>query len=126
MNPAPCDDYIFKNGKSVAALDARSIAAESWVQAVAKQANAKMDWHYSGGVANVLYVGTLGDRMRIELAIDELAGSLEGTILMRYNDRDPGLHRAGVTQAPEGSVMTFMDMNTGQAAYLKKPENKSK
>jgi len=116
--PAPCDPEIFQRGQPVVLLDARSNAAESWVQAVAKMANARVDWHYSGGVAQVLHLGDAESRARVENAIDELAPTLKGTILRRYEPEDTGLYRNGVTQAPEGAIASFMDPITGEAAYM--------
>jgi hypothetical protein len=95
--PKPCDPKIFKKGKPVASLSASSNAVETWVKVVAKMANAKVDWHYSGGRAQVLHLGDAKSRARVEQAIDKLAPTLKGTILQRFGESNVGLYRNGVT-----------------------------
>lgn len=92
-----CDPKIFKKGKPVASLDARADDAEAWVKAIAKLAKAKVDWHYSGGRAQVLHLGNAESRARVEKAIDELTPYLRGTILQRFGEGETGLYRSGVT-----------------------------
>jgi len=75
-------------------IEGSSNAVEKWVRAVAKKAKAKVDWHYSGGVAQVLYLGNADDRARIEKAITALTPTLKGTILQRLAPSDPGRYRA--------------------------------
>lgn len=122
--PPPCDPEIFQNGQPVAAVSGSSNAVERWVQAVAKKAHARVDWHYSGGIANVLHLGDSESRARVEAAMNELEQTLEGTILQRYETGESGLYRQGVTQAPPGAVASFMDPFTGGAAYMVDPDNK--
>jgi len=107
MEIKPCDPKIFKEGKTIAALDAKSEAAEKWVQAVAKRANAKVDWHYSGGIANVLYLGNNEVRARVEKSINDLEKSLDGQILRIFEEEDSGLYRKGVTEVPKGASAGF-------------------
>ena len=59
----PCNQNIFKNGHSIATLDACMHRAEEFVKAVAEESEQPVDWHYSGGIANVLYLGDF-DRVR--------------------------------------------------------------
>lgn len=112
-----CDPDIFKNGASICSLDACRHRAEDWVQAVARESGQRVDWHYSGGIAHVLFCG---DRDAVDRAIDKLAGELsrpmarkpgecgrcEGTIhlearlLDRFEAGDRGLYRAGDATAP--------------------------
>ncbi|MCX6779306.1 MAG: hypothetical protein NTU97_03690 [Candidatus Magasanikbacteria bacterium] len=75
--PPPCNPRIFKEGKTVVALYGSSNAIERWVQAVAKRADALVDWHFFGGRANVLHLGDDESRARVLKAIDELVPSLE-------------------------------------------------
>ena len=107
MEPAPCDSKIFKKGVSIVALDAGSEAAEAWVQSIAKESGVPVDWHYSGGIANVLYLGNSEARGKVNQAISKLEGSLDGTIMTRFQEGDPGLYRNGVTEAPEGASAAF-------------------
>ena len=99
--PQPCNDDIFQNGQGVCVVDGRSNAVERWVQAVAKKANTQVDWHYSGGRANVLHLGDNDSRQRALSAIGELEGELDGTIL---SVGGPALYRAG-DEVPEGKVV---------------------
>jgi hypothetical protein len=69
----PCADNVFKNGHSVGVLDACMHRAETFVQAVAKESGQQVDWHYSGGRANVLYVGDFG---KVAAAFNKLAPML--------------------------------------------------
>jgi hypothetical protein len=99
--PPPCDPEIFKSGKSLCVLDAGSHAAEAWVQKVAAKSGQRVDWHYSGGRANVLM---LGDHSKAVAAVHELAGELDGRILrIADDDNEHGLYRAG-DPLPEGVI----------------------
>lgn len=87
-----CDGDIFKNGTPICICDARSVAMEAWVQSVAKQANAKLDWHYSGGRAQVLHLGDEDSELRARQAIEDLFNTLDGWILSRC-ELGEGLYR---------------------------------
>jgi hypothetical protein len=79
--PKPCDRKIFREGQPIALLDGSSNAVENWVQAVAKRAEARVDWHYSGGVAQVLFLGDADERARVEQAILALIPELNGNVI---------------------------------------------
>jgi hypothetical protein len=104
--PPPCNPDIFKNGSGVCVVDGASNAVERWVQAVAKKADAQVDWHYSGGRANVLHLGDEASRQRVLNAINELKGDLKGTIL---SVDGPTLYRAG-DEVPEGTIAVDPDL----------------
>ncbi len=91
--PPSCDTEIFQNGEGVCLVDGGRWQVENWVKEIAKKANARVDWHYSGGVANILHLGDDASRQRVLDAINELAPSLEGDI-MRIGG--PALPRNGV------------------------------
>jgi hypothetical protein len=97
--PASCNPDIFKNGQGICVVDGRSNAVERWVQKVAKTANAQVDWHYSGGRANVLHLGDDESRQRVLQAIKDLEGELDGTIL---SVDGPALYRSGVEDVDSG------------------------
>lgn len=99
-NPDRCDKEVFDHGLGIAALDARAKAAEKWVCAVAELSGQRVDWHYSGGIANVLY---LGDYAKVREAIEVLAGELDGRILRIFPPDAHGLYRAG-DELPEGVI----------------------
>lgn len=121
---SPCDPKIFKKGQSVAALDAGANEAEEWVRAVAKEADARVDWHYSGGMAHVLHLGNKKSRDRVEATINKLESTLKGRILRRYQTGEAGLYRQGVTRVPKGTVASFMDPFTGNAVFMVKDKKK--
>lgn len=99
-DPPPCNPEIFEKGEGVCVLDGSSNAVERWVKAVAKRANARVDWHYSGGRANVLHLGDSKSRQRVLNAIKELKGNLKGHIL---SVGGPALYRAG-DPVPHGVI----------------------
>jgi hypothetical protein len=104
--PAPCNPEIFKSGQGVCVVDGSSNVVERWVQAVAKKADAQVDWHYSGGRANVLHLGDAESRERVLKAINELEGELDGSIL---SVDGPALYRAG-DPVPEGTIAVDPDL----------------
>lgn len=113
-----CDPEIFAHGESIAAVDGRSEAVERWVQALARAADARLDWHYSGGVANVLHMGDAESRARVERAIDASAGTLDGRILRRYTAGEHGLYRVGVDPVPGGALGVALNPLTGEQEPL--------
>ncbi len=106
--PAPCNPDIFKNGQGVCVVDGRSNAVERWVQQVAKTANAQVDWHYSGGRANVLHLGDTESRQRVLQAINDLEGELDGTIL---SVDGPALYRNGVEDGDSGPTAVVREVD---------------
>ena len=116
--PPPCNDDIFKNGQPVVLVDARSNATERWVQAVAAAANAQLDWHFSGGVAQVLHLGDSESRTRVEAAITELESTLNGSIMRRLPVGAEGLYHSGVTDAPVGAIASFSDGDDDRSTFI--------
>ena len=104
--PPQCNREIFEKGSTVCVLSGSSNAIERWVKAVAKKAKARVDWHFSGGRANVLHLGDKKSRQRVFEAINDLQAELKGTILQVGG---PGLYRAGVTEIPEGTIAVDPD-----------------
>ncbi len=106
--PASCNPEIFKKGKGVCVVVGSSNAVERWVRSVAKKANAKVDWHYSGGRANVLHLGDEASRQRVLNAISKLEGELKGRILISVVG-GPALYRAG-DEVPKGTIAVDPDI----------------
>lgn len=115
---------IFRNGHAVATLDACRHRAEVFVQAVARASKQRVDWHYSGGIANVLYLGNhtkvmralVRSRYRLTSAMPRQIGECgscsgathrPGAILKTYDAGSHGLYRAG-DQLPEGTIAVAM------------------
>ena len=86
-----CDDEVFRNGVGLCVLDAGSAAAEEWVRKVAKASGQRVDWHYSGGRANVLVIG---DHAAALASARELAPQLNGRVL-RFSEDQHALYREG-------------------------------
>ena len=107
--PTPCNPEIYRDGEPVVLLNAAANATERWVRAVAKKANARVDWHYSGGVAQVLHLGDDESRGRVETAIVELEDSLDGRILRRLTADVVGLYRSEVSDASAGAIAGYYD-----------------
>jgi len=99
LPPPPCDHEIFTSGVGLCVIDARMHAAEKWVQSVAALSGQRVDWHYSGGRANVL---VLGDHGKALDAVKELAPTLDGTIL-RISEDQRALYREG-DPLPDGVI----------------------
>jgi hypothetical protein len=104
--PPPCNRKILKKGRGVCVLDGSSNAIETWVRAVAMKADAQVDWHYSGGRANVLHLGDDESRQRVLNVIEELKDELNGCIL---SVGGPALYRAG-DEVPAGTVAVDPDL----------------
>jgi len=104
--PPPCDPAIFKKGKGVCIVDGSSNAVERWVRRVAEKAKTKVDWHYSGGRANVLHLGNKASRQRVLEVIEELEHELDGRIL---SIDGPTLYRAG-DPTPKGAIAVDPDI----------------
>jgi hypothetical protein len=107
--PPGCDQEIFDKGEPIVLIDGSSNAVERWVKAVAAEANARLDWHYSGGMAQVLHLGDAESRARADAAITRLESSLSGTIMRRLPAGATGLYRQGVTPVPDGAIAGFYD-----------------
>ena len=92
------------------------------MQSVAKESGQQVDWHYSGGIANVLYIG---DHAKVLAAVKKLRPMLErstirsatdscrcdvhkpghdpGRVIQVYGPQAHGPYRAG-DELPEGTI----------------------
>lgn len=116
--PAPCNQDIFHKGESIAILDGRSNAVEKWVRKVAKRAKSLVDWHYSGGVAQVLHLGDLESRRRVEKAIINMPETHDVRVMQRLPIGSSGLYRKDVTDVPKGAAAGFMHPVSGEQVYI--------
>jgi hypothetical protein len=89
--PPLCKSEIFRDGQGICILDGRSNAVETWVKKLAVKANAQVDWHYSGGRANVLYLGDEDTKQRILNAIEKLKVELGSVEILSIGS--PALYR---------------------------------
>lgn len=106
VTPEACNSDIFKNGKSVAQIvqsnGMRSWHIEDFIKSVAAATNTQTDWHYSGGIAQVL---TLGDAAIVVAKIKELWPAIQKI----YPDAQcvtglPARYRAGVDEIPDDVI----------------------
>jgi len=98
-----CNANVFKNGHGICALDACMHRAETWVQAVAAESGQTVDWHYSGGRVNVLY---LGDYAKVLAAVEKLEPSLASPLPREKGECgscDGATHRLGVMGRVSGA-----------------------
>lgn len=105
--PPACDQEILREGKPIILLSGSSNMVENWVNDVAEAACARLDWHYSGGIAQVLHLGDDQSWDRTQQAIDSLIVEFEsagGTVIRRLSKGQRGIYRRGVDSAPEGAV----------------------
>lgn len=52
-----CDREVFEKGVPLVVIDGWAKDVEPWVQKVAARSGQRVDWHYSGGRAQVLVLG---------------------------------------------------------------------
>lgn len=114
-----CDSDVFKNGTPLLAADTGPVGGakifEVWVQEVARKSGQRVDWHYSGGIAQVL---VLGDLAAARTAAESIPLPEQMAILQWFGDDSAGLYRAGVTDAPENAVATFLDPVSCEQVYM--------
>lgn len=125
--PAPCKPEIFKNGSPVAFVDGSSAPVEKWVQEVARQAEARVDWHYSGGVAQILCLGDVVSRSRVLVVMKKLEDQLDGRVMRYLNQGEKGLYRRGdednpLQQVPEDAIGGFLNPLTGEQDFITRPK----
>lgn len=73
------------------------------MQDLAKKTGVQIDWHYSGGIAQVLFLSTEEDRARII----EQAKPSKDVRIMRIIDSGGGIYRAGVDTLPDDVIWVF-------------------
>lgn len=113
--PSPCDQEVFAKGISLLAADTDDCGAdgfEEWVQAISRKSGQRADWHYSGRVAQVLYIG---DRQKPMEAIEAIP--CPGRI-MRYLGVESGLYRAGMTPVLDGTISGFWDGGSNGSTFI--------
>lgn len=101
--PPPCDEEIFKSGEGICSFHARTFIAEPWVARVREESGQRVDWHMSGGMCNVLFIGDYGRvRAAVEKLLPELVAACKangyesGPELFRiYEPNSHGLYRKG-------------------------------
>jgi hypothetical protein len=118
----PCDGEVFKHGESLLACDTHGCGAmgfEEWVKRIREDSGQRVDWHYSGGIAHVLYIG---DPYKVTAAIMKVP--CPARIMREYKLGEPGLYRNGVTVTPEGAIAGYYDGGPGSGFIVerKKPE----
>jgi hypothetical protein len=95
----------------------RAEAFEDWIVSIRKTLprKCKIDWHYSGGIANVLY---LGDQQTVMKAIGEHMDTCPAHVMSLVEETGP--YRAGVTPAPEGALCGSYNPDDGDTEFIVK------
>jgi hypothetical protein len=120
--PEPCNKKIFNDGKPLFAANTwypednpiRATGFEEWIKEIRKKSKQDIDWHYSGGIAQVLY---LGDKEKIIEAMND--NPCPAQIMHWFQEGDAGLYRAGVTQVPKDTIAAFYE-GGGKSSYIVK------
>ena len=100
MSNPPCDENVFKNGSPIFLASTGptggALIFEEWVVAAREVCQQPLDWHYSGGIAQVLF---LGDRAAVVDALQSrpLPDGMSGQMLEVDHG---GRARAGVNWPP--------------------------
>lgn len=69
-DPTPCDPEVFKSGECIFVTHTiPSNAMEGWVAKVRELSGQKVDWHFAGGRALILFIG---DEQKVMDAITQL------------------------------------------------------
>lgn len=114
-----CDREIFENGAPLLLADTGPVGGakkfEVWVQELARLSGQRVDWHYSGGIAQVLFIGCRDKLVKVAESL-ELPEHCQ--ILRWCDNASSGLYRAGVTEVPEGTVGGFIDPLTGKQTFM--------
>src|SRR5690349_20200922 len=71
--PPNCDPEVYSKGASICSFHAAALGTEEWVKKVAALSGQRVDWHYFGGYANVLFLGVYD---RVRKAVEQLAPQL--------------------------------------------------
>lgn len=93
--PPPCNRDVFVHGHPLVLVTGSSNAVERWVQSLATRTHVMVDWHYSGGVAQVLYLGKRREYNLLRSAIEELKPTLSGSIIRVLSFGEQGRYRSG-------------------------------
>lgn len=103
---------------------------EEWVREVARRSEAKVDWHYSGGIAQVLHLGDVQSRERVHRIMRKLEKRLDkGGYVMRYvGEGERGMYRDGdennpLAGVPDSAVAMSMGPLSGRQEWYCVSEN---
>lgn len=103
--PPDCCPLVFKSGKPLLFASTGPVGGaqifEEWVVKIRQKSGQPVDWHYSGGTAQVLY---LGDHEAVVEAARSIPLPSGITILRWCAPMDRGLYRAGVTPTPDDAI----------------------
>lgn len=115
-----CDRDVFKNGTPLLAATTGPVGGaalfETWVQRVAKDSGQCVDWHYSGGIAQVLVLGDVDAALRAAVALrNGLPANCE---IIRWLVGEPGLYRLGVSDKPTNALGATFDPATGGTEFI--------
>jgi hypothetical protein len=121
-----CNQDIFNNGLPLMLVDTGNTGGaaifERWIQGVAFDSGQLVDWHYSGGIAQVLALGDWSKAQRTarQHAVHHLPDDM--TVMRWCRGEADGIFRAGVSEAPEGAIAAYMDPITGEQVFMVSPD----
>lgn len=82
--PPPCDKDVYGHGHTILhCATAGPCAFENWVKKVAQDSGQRVDWHYVGGLAAVLYIG---DYHKVLSSLNKFRQELDDQIAAVYSD----------------------------------------
>lgn len=109
--PPPCDSEILRIGVPVAIIvDGNSRTTNAWILKIRQCTHVHVDWHYSGGRAQVLMIGDAAAHARVQSAMANIGGMVGTVHLVAYGAT--GLPRteqrapAGVAYSDLGFIVT--------------------
>lgn len=100
--PPPCDPKIFMEGAPICTFSASPRDIEDWIEKVRRESGQQVDWHFSGGYAQVLFIGKY---RKVKAAIEKLRPELkdaEQFVLLPKDAR--GRYRRGVMAPPPDDI----------------------
>lgn len=98
-SPKPCDPEIFSKGEGICILDAPSWPMEHWVQRLSEKSGEKLDWHYMGGRAILMHIGTVRSHRKVQQVIREM-------------DPDPEIRILSFVDMPEESAVFVLQVDS--------------
>lgn len=123
-----CDEQIFQNGSPIALFSGKAQEIGAIVQEATRQTGALLDWHYSGGVAQVLALINSPKQWESVVAFFRASDAAKPVrdissnplILMNTFEYGggAGLYREGVTPVPEGAIAAAYDGDVGSSFLL--------
>lgn len=103
--PAPTDDEMFRNGRPVLLLTGpRSHTIQAWVDGVAEDVSARIDWRQAGGRALILAMGDPEELGRVRTALADRIEDLVDAYMACEDNFTRNPERSDVQWQPYGEA----------------------